>query len=138
MARHLLALLLTGGIVLGAPAADASAQELSGTLKKIRDAGSIVLGYRESSFPFSSLAPGQSRIAAAGEPCEETAPRREGTAEPACVIGYSIDLCREIADDVSAELGGIPIRIRYRRVTPQGPLPLLVGGGVAFAIGLPP
>ncbi len=41
MMRRLLALLLTGGIALGAPAADAAAQELSGTLRKIRDAGGI-------------------------------------------------------------------------------------------------
>jgi glutamate/aspartate transport system substrate-binding protein len=135
MVRHLLALFLTGGIALGAMAAGAAAQELSGTLKKIRDAGGIVLGYRESSFPFSYLAPGTSRIAAAGEPCEETAPRREGTAEPACVLGYSIDLCREIVDDVSAELGGMPIRIRYRRVTPEDRIPLLVAGEIDLECG---
>src|ERR1700731_2280439 len=35
--------------VTGAPAAD----ELTGTLKKIRDAGSISVGHRESSIPFS-------------------------------------------------------------------------------------
>jgi len=135
MARHLLALLLTGGIALGAPAADASAQELSGTLKKVRDAGGIVLGYRDSSFPFSYLAPGQSRIAAAGEPCEEAAPRREGTAQPACVLGYSIDLCREVVDELSAELGGMPIRVRYRRVTPEDRIPLLVAGEIDLECG---
>src|SRR5262249_59614787 len=55
---------------------------LSGTLKKIKDTGTIALGYRESSLPFSYLN------------------RRQ---QP---IGYSIDLCREIVEDVSAELDG--------------------------------
>src|SRR5262249_21489124 len=67
-------------------AASANGQEaanvgaLSGTLKKIKDSGTIALGYRESSLPFSYLN------------------RRQ---QP---IGYSIDLCREIVEDVSAEL----------------------------------
>jgi ABC-type amino acid transport substrate-binding protein len=70
-------------LVLAAPA---NAQEaanvgaLSGTLKKIKDTGTIALGYRESSLPFSYLN------------------RRQ---QP---IGYSIDLCREIVEDASAEL----------------------------------
>ena len=33
----------------------ASAQELTGTLKKIKDTGTITLGHRESSMPFSYL-----------------------------------------------------------------------------------
>jgi len=70
-------------LILAAPA---NAQEaanvgaLSGTLKKIKDTGTIALGYRESSLPFSYLN------------------RRQ---QP---IGYSIDLCREIVEDVSTEL----------------------------------
>ena len=134
MVRRLLALLLTGGIALGA-AADAATQELTGTLKKIRDTGGIVLGYRESSFPFSYLASGQSRIATVGEPCEETAPRQEGVAEPACVLGYSIDLCREIVDEASLELGGASIRVRYRHVTPEDRIPLLVAGEIDLECG---
>src|SRR5262249_46487023 len=50
---------------------------LSGTLKKVKDTGTITLGYRESSLPFSYLNKRQ---------------------QP---IGYSIDLCREIVEEVS-------------------------------------
>ena len=59
-------------LVLAAAAGLASAQtdpaQLTGTLKKVRESGSITIGHRESSIPFSSLS-------ARGEP-----------------IGYSIDL----------------------------------------------
>jgi glutamate/aspartate transport system substrate-binding protein len=134
MSRGALALLLVAGLALGGTAADAQ-DELTGTLKKIKDAGGVVLGYRESSFPFSYLAPGRSKIAAVGEACEETAPRQEGRAEPACVLGYSIDLCREIVDEAAHELGGAPIRVRYRHVTPEDRIPLLVAGEIDLECG---
>ena len=38
--------------ILATPVA---AQELTGTLKKIRDTGAITVGFRESSIPFSYL-----------------------------------------------------------------------------------
>ena len=63
---------------------------LTGTLKKVKDTGTITLGYRESSLPFSYLN------------------RRQ---QP---IGYSIDLCREIVEDVSTELDGIEHQDRLR------------------------
>src|SRR5262249_3044911 len=47
---------------------------LSGTLKKIKDTGTITLGYRESSLPFSY-------------PNHRQQP-----------IGYSLDLCREVVE----------------------------------------
>jgi glutamate/aspartate transport system substrate-binding protein len=36
-------------------AGQASGQELTGTLKNIKETGAITLGYRESSIPFSYL-----------------------------------------------------------------------------------
>ena len=39
----------------GLVATGANAQELTGTLKKIKDTGSITIGHRESSIPFSYL-----------------------------------------------------------------------------------
>ena len=42
------------GLTLAAATA-ANAAELTGTLKKIQETGSITLGYRESSVPFSYL-----------------------------------------------------------------------------------
>src|SRR5262245_45402660 len=42
-------------LVAAAFALTANAQELSGTLKKIKDTGAITIGHRESSIPFSYL-----------------------------------------------------------------------------------
>ena len=74
-------------------AQDASVGALSGTLKKIKDTGAITLGYRESSLPFSYL---------------------NKRAQP---IGYSLDLCREIVEQVSTELDGMDIKVALAPVT---------------------
>jgi glutamate/aspartate transport system substrate-binding protein len=98
-------------------AASASAQEaanvgaLSGTLKKVKDTGRITLGYRESSLPFSYLN------------------RRQ---QP---IGYSIDLCREIVEDVSTELDGMEIKIIFAPVTPANRLQKVTSGEVDHECG---
>jgi len=101
-------------LVLAAPA---NAQEaanigaLSGTLKKIKDTGTIALGYRESSLPFSYLN------------------RRQ---QP---IGYSIDLCREIVEDVSTELDGMEIKISFAPVTPANRLQKVASGEIDLECG---
>ena len=41
--------------VAAAVALSVQAQELTGTLKKIKDTGTITIGHRESSIPFSYL-----------------------------------------------------------------------------------
>jgi glutamate/aspartate transport system substrate-binding protein len=98
-------------------AASANGQEaanvgaLSGTLKKIKDSGTIALGYRESSLPFSYLN------------------RRQ---QP---IGYSIDLCREIVEDVSAELDGMEIKITFTPVTPDNRLQKVASGEIDLECG---
>ena len=98
-------------------AASANGQEaanvgaLSGTLKKSKDSGTIALGYRESSLPFSYLN------------------RRQ---QP---IGYSIDLCREIVEDVSAELDGMEIKITFTPVTPDNRLQKVASGEIDLECG---
>lgn len=62
-------------------AAPASAAELSGTLKKIKDGGTIAIGYREQSNPFSFLN------------------------EAKKPVGYSLDLCSRVVDTVKTQLG---------------------------------
>src|SRR5262249_27878735 len=101
-------------LILAAPA---NAQEaanvgaLSGTLKKVKDTGTITLGYRESSLPFSYLN------------------RRQ---QP---IGYSIDLCREIVEDVSTELDGMEIKITFTPVTPANRLLKVASGEIDLECG---
>jgi len=98
-------------------AVPATAQEaanlaaLSGTLKKVKRTGTITLGYRESSLPFSYLN------------------RRQ---QP---IGYAIDICREIVEDVSAELDGMDIKIVFTPVTPADRLQKVALGEIDIECG---
>ena len=89
----------------------ASAQELTGTLKKIRDTKSVTLGYRESSIPFSY-------VNRAGEP-----------------LGYSIDLCNAVVDEISRELEGIEIAVKYQPVTSATRIPAIRNGEVDLECG---
>jgi glutamate/aspartate transport system substrate-binding protein len=84
---------------------------LSGTLKTVRDRGTIRLGHRESSFPFAYLTP-------RGRPA-----------------GYSLDLCGAVVEEVAAELGGRDIRVEYRPVTPENRFDLLTSGEIDLECG---
>jgi ABC-type amino acid transport substrate-binding protein len=84
---------------------------LAGTLKKIKAAGAITIGYREASVPFSYLN-------AAHQP-----------------IGYSIDLCMEIAEDVRGDLGDDTIQVKYVTVNTQNRIPRVVDGSVDLECG---
>jgi ABC-type amino acid transport substrate-binding protein len=84
---------------------------LAGTLKKIKAAGAITIGYREASVPFSYLN-------AAHQP-----------------IGYSIDLCMEIAEDVRGDLGDDTIQVKYVTVNTQNRIPRVVDGTVDLECG---
>jgi glutamate/aspartate transport system substrate-binding protein len=94
--------LLTGALIaplllVGLPGA--FAQELTGTLKKIKDNKVVTLGYRESSIPFSYLN------------------------RPGDPIGYSIDLCNEVVAEISNELEGVEIAVKYKKVTAETRIP---------------
>jgi len=102
-------------IVLGmAPAMAQEAvgvEKLTGTLKKIRDTKSVVIGYRDASVPFSYLNPA----------------RRP--------IGYSIDLCLVIVEDIRGELGDDTIQVKYVPVNPQNRIPMVVSNAVDLECG---
>jgi glutamate/aspartate transport system substrate-binding protein len=104
MVRFLLAVALIA-------ASGAHAQELTGTLKKIKDSKSVVLGHRESSIPFSY-------VNKVGEP-----------------IGYSIDLCNAVVDEVSRELEGVEIAVGYKKVTADTRIPAVKSGQVDLECG---
>jgi glutamate/aspartate transport system substrate-binding protein len=100
--------------LLAAAAALAQAQDapepLTGTLLKARESGTLTLGYRESSIPFSYRS-------ARGEP-----------------IGYSIDLCKLLVDAISATVDR-ELTIRWQPVTPQTRLDAVVSGQVDLECG---
>jgi glutamate/aspartate transport system substrate-binding protein len=107
--RRILA--LAALLLLVASSARAQEDTLTGTLKKLHDSGTIVLGYRESSLPFSYLTPD-------GLP-----------------IGYSLDLCREIADDAAAELAMPNLKIVLKPVTAENRIPKLQAGDIDLECG---
>jgi glutamate/aspartate transport system substrate-binding protein len=84
---------------------------LSGTLKKIRDSGTLTIGYREASFPFSFI-------------------RQGGTP-----IGYSIDLCLGVVDEIKRELGDAPVAVAYQLVTADTRMDAVTGGKVDLECG---
>lgn len=87
-----------------------AAYQYTGTLKRVHDSGSIRLGYRENSIPFAFRDPN-------GKP-----------------VGYSLELCEAIADEVSGELGK-EIRTEYLPVTPENRFDLVAAGDIDLECG---
>jgi ABC-type amino acid transport substrate-binding protein len=107
-----LVLILAGTVVgLLIPLQPWAAQPLSGTLKKIKDTGTMVIGYRENSRPFSFLGPD-------GKP-----------------TGYSIDLCQRIATAVQQEVGLPNLEIKYVPVTVATRIQAVANGTVDIECG---
>ena len=85
-----------------AVAVPAAAQE--GTLKKIKDSGSITIGHRDASIPFSYY---------------------DDRQQP---VGYAVDLCLRIVDAVKSELKMPRIDVKYQLVTSANRIPLMANG----------
>jgi glutamate/aspartate transport system substrate-binding protein len=85
---------------------------LSGTLKQVRERGVVTIGYREASFPFSFVRPGS------GQP-----------------LGYSIDLCAGIVDEIVRALNGTAIRTAYELVTSDTRIAAVMSGKVDLECG---
>jgi glutamate/aspartate transport system substrate-binding protein len=98
-------------VPLVAGAQESAVGVLAGTLKKVRSSGTIALGYRESSLPFSYLN------------------RRQQA------IGYSIDLCREVVEETATELDGMDIKLAYVPVTPTNRFEKVRSGEVDLECG---
>src|SRR5262249_46242700 len=92
-------------------AGPALAQELTGTLKKIKDIGEITLGHRESSIPFSYYDDKQQ------------------------VVGYAMDLCHRIVDGVKSNLKLTQLQTKLNPVTSATRIPLIANGTVDLECG---
>ena len=103
--------ILASSLGAGFLAASVSAQTLDGTLKKIKDAGTITLGVRDSSIPFSYLDDNQKPV------------------------GYSIDLCMKIVDAVKAELKMPNLNVVMQPVTSATRIPLMANGTIDLECG---
>jgi len=91
--------------------APAAAQQLTGTLKKIKETGTITVGHRESSIPFSYL---------------------DDKQRP---IGYAMDLCMKIVDAVKAELKMPNLKVQMQPVTSSNRIPLMQNGTIDLECG---
>jgi glutamate/aspartate transport system substrate-binding protein len=105
-ARLGLAILLSTALV-----APVAAQELTGTLKKIKDTGTITIGHRDSSIPFSYYDDNQK------------------------VVGYAVDLCMRIVDAVKAELKMPNLQVKLNPVTSATRIPLMANGTIDLECG---
>jgi len=103
------ALMLCAG--LAAPAA-AQGEEASATLRKVRDTGVIVLGYRVASAPFSYL---------------------DAKLKP---IGYSIDLCQRVIEAVKKRLELPDLEVKLIAVSSATRMPLVANGSVDLECGI--
>ncbi|SHN78947.1 amino acid ABC transporter substrate-binding protein [Bradyrhizobium erythrophlei] len=92
-------------------ASPAMAQELTGTLKNIKDTGAITLGFRDSSIPFSYLDDNQKPV------------------------GYAMDICNKIVDAVKKELKLDKLEVKLNPVTSATRIPLMANGTVDLECG---
>ena len=92
-------------------AGQAGAQELTGTLKNIKETGAITLGHRNSSIPFSYLDDNQKPI------------------------GYAMDICYKIVEAVKKELKLDKLEVKLNPVTSSTRIPLLANGTIDLECG---
>ena len=89
----------------------AVAEEPAGTLEKIRSTGTIAIGHRESSIPFSYYDDNEK------------------------VVGYAIDLCYLAVDAVKAKLGLQKLDVKLVPVTPSGRIQSVLSGAIDLECG---
>jgi glutamate/aspartate transport system substrate-binding protein len=101
------------GLALAAAfcAGQAYAEELTGTLKKVKETGVITIGYRDSSIPFSYLDDNQKPI------------------------GFAIDICSKIVEGVKQELKLDKLTVEFNPVTSSTRIPLLANGTIDLECG---
>ncbi len=83
----------------------------AGTLKKIKDSGTITIGFRDASIPFSYLDENQKPI------------------------GYAMDICYKIVDAVKAKLGMPNLKVALNPVTSSTRIPLMANGTIDLECG---
>jgi glutamate/aspartate transport system substrate-binding protein len=101
---------LTAALLL-ALSLPALAQDLYGTLKKVRDSKVFTIGYREASFPFAFY---------------------DDQKKP---TGFAVELCTRIGEAVKQELKMPDIEIKYLPINAQTRIPLLTNGTIDIECG---
>ena len=103
--------LLLSACLLATAAGAQTGEGLSPTLAKIKRTHVVHLGYRESSPPFSFL---------------------DQANRP---IGYSLELCEAIVDEIGVEVDDPGLKIEYLKVTSDDRIPAVVQGKIDLECG---
>jgi glutamate/aspartate transport system substrate-binding protein len=109
MLRHNRAAAAAVAIAAGLLAAGAWAQE--GTLDKVKKTGTITIGHRDASIPFSYYDDKQQ------------------------VVGYAVDICKHIVNAVKTHLKMSSIQVNYQLVTSASRIPLMANGTIDLECG---
>ncbi|HUQ28092.1 MAG TPA: amino acid ABC transporter substrate-binding protein [Usitatibacter sp.] len=81
------------------------------TIDKIKQTGAITIGHRDASIPFSYYDDQQK------------------------VVGYAMDICNRIVDDVKRELNMPNLKVNYQLVTSANRIPLMANGTIDLECG---
>ncbi|MFO1325075.1 MAG: amino acid ABC transporter substrate-binding protein [Burkholderiales bacterium] len=92
-------------------AAPTHAQAPTGRLKKIADARTITIAHRTDASPFSFVDANQQ------------------------ITGYTIDLCRKVAESIGRQLGVADLKVKYVPVTTQTRFDVVAKGGADMECG---
>src|SRR3954454_4057149 len=103
--------LLSPTLLATAVSAQTAGEGLSPTLANIKKTGTVRLGYRESSPPFSLL---------------------DQSNRP---IGYSLELCEAIVEEIGAEVDDPNLKIDYVKVTSDDRIPAVVNNKIDLECG---
>lgn len=105
--------LLAATVIAGALATSAlsAMADETGRLDKIKETGAITLGHPETSVPFAFLGPDQKPI------------------------GYSVEICQFIADEIKSGLKLDKLEVRYNPTTSATRIPLLSNGTIDLECG---
>jgi glutamate/aspartate transport system substrate-binding protein len=109
------ALIATAAFVAASPARaqveDPDPETVSGTLARIKSRGVVRIGYREAAIPFSFLGRGD---------------------QP---VGYSLDLCQAIVDEIGRTLDREDLKVEFVRVTAEDRIDAVADGRIDLECG---
>lgn len=94
------------GTALVLSCAHANAAELTGTLKKIAETGTLTIGVREQQVPFAYVDDKQN------------------------FIGYTVEICKALVESLRVDAGIPALKLEYKSVTAQTRLALLANGTI--------
>jgi glutamate/aspartate transport system substrate-binding protein len=103
--------LFRAGLIFAAIAAAPAFAQDAGTLKKIKDSGSVTMGVRESSGGLSFTL-GDNKFA-----------------------GFHVELCQIVLADIQKQLGMAKLDVKYQPVTSQNRIPLMQNGTIDIECG---